>query len=457
MQCQGPGCTKHVQQKEGGHRARKYCSDACRVAAHRAAARTEEAERVNDDALRAAAEKEAEKARERQEIRNRFPMLTDASIDLLLYAKQNYGLHAVSAIGATLVRENETSGEGQAKYKSLLADFMQAGKKMGFLERQIRKYERLELTNTRASMLQELMVLGGRLKYASLTNLGIDAGIDQWLNYARGASDSDMAAAIAHGYYQADTLAMAAIEANDLHIGMQMRQRIDELERTASLQRERIDELEQGQGENIDEAEVLSQEQVQALVYHARERALTIEQQAQQVTEQESKIQELITKIHRLEEAHNTTMYRMNHLLAVAQTAQPLQSEAEAGRVAELEREIQHLHTRISKQYVKKSDVKLDKEELEQARSTLLQLRKESAQSDEQIHQWVERCRDLKMHYETAQERIQALEANERQLSWEVKEAKAAREWTEIQARYKAAQAETHTSPSLTAAVGEEQ
>ena len=179
MQCQGPGCTNEVQQKEGGHRARKYCSDACRVAAHRVAARAEEAERANDDALRAAAEKEAETARERQEIRNRYGMLSDTSIDLLLYAKKQYGLHAISAIGAALVREHETAGEEQAKYKSLLAEYMQAGKKMGYLERQVRKYERLELTNTRESMLQELMVLGGRLKYASLTDLGIAQGIDQ--------------------------------------------------------------------------------------------------------------------------------------------------------------------------------------------------------------------------------------------------------------------------------------
>lgn len=45
MQCQGPGCTKEVQQVPGGHRARKYCSDICRVAAHR-----KHAEEVKDAA-----------------------------------------------------------------------------------------------------------------------------------------------------------------------------------------------------------------------------------------------------------------------------------------------------------------------------------------------------------------------------------------------------------------------
>ncbi len=327
MRCQGPGCTKHVQQKEGGHRARKYCSDACRVAAHRAVAKAEEAERANDDALRAAAAKKDEAARERQEIRNRYANLSDASIDLLLYAKKHYGLHAISAIGAALVHENETSGEGQAKYASLLADFMQAGKKIGFLERQICKYERLELTKTRESMLQELMVLGGRLKYASLTNLGIDQGIDQWLNYIRGATDNDLAAAIAHGYYQADTLAMAAIEANDLHTGIQMRQRIDELERLVALQTGRINELEHGLGESIDEADSLSQEQIQVLVYHARERALLIEQQVHKIEELESTVRARTDEIHRLEESHGSTMYHMNLLLAEAQSVAQRQGE----------------------------------------------------------------------------------------------------------------------------------
>ncbi len=355
MQCQGPDCTNEVQQKEGGHRARKYCSDACRVAAHRVAAREAEAERVNDDVRRAVAEKEAETARERQEISNRYPMLSDASIDLLLYAKQHYGLHAISTIGSALVSENEAAGEGQAKYKSLLADYMQAGKKMGHLERQIRKYERLELTNTRESMLQELMVLGGRLKYASLTDLGIGGGIDQWRDYARGISDRDLSAAIAHAYYQADTLAMAAIEANDHHRGIQMRQRINELERTVSLQRGRIDELEHGAGENSEEAHALTQEQVTALHYHARERALLLEQQARQIEELEQSVRARIDEIHRLEDSHGITMYRMNLLLAEAQSAaQRGQTEGEPASLLRVntgtEQELERLRTLAAKQ-----------------------------------------------------------------------------------------------------------
>jgi len=110
MQCQGPNCTNIVKQLPGGHRARKYCSDACRVAAHRAAEKSSRADGVRDDARRAVT-RETEASRERQEIRNRYPMLSEALIDLLLYAKRNYGLHSISVIGTALVREQEVAAE----------------------------------------------------------------------------------------------------------------------------------------------------------------------------------------------------------------------------------------------------------------------------------------------------------------------------------------------------------
>jgi hypothetical protein len=330
MQCQGPGCTKHVQQKEGGHRARKYCSDACRVAAHRATARAEEAARANDNACRAAAEKEAEAARERQEIRNRYPTLTDASLDLLLSAKQQYGLHAVEAIGSALVREQETSGDERVQYTDLQEANRQTSKHIAYLEREIRRYQRMEITESRDSMLGELMLLGGRLQYVCLTDLGIRAGIDEWLKYARGASNRDLAAAIAHGYYQADQLAMAAIEASDHQRERRLCDRIHKLERLTALQAHRVHELEHGAGENIEEAAGLSQEDIAALVYQARERALLLEQQARQIEEMEGTVRARINEIHRLEESHSSTMYQMNLLLAEAQSAaQRVQAEGE--------------------------------------------------------------------------------------------------------------------------------
>jgi len=113
---------------------------------------------------------------------------------------------------------------------------MQLSKKMANLERQVRRVEYMKVLHTRNSMLQELVVLGGRLKFASLTDLGIGAGIDAWLEYARTASDEDLAVAIAHGYYQADSLAMAAIEASDVD-----RKRVKELSAESHALRRELD------------------------------------------------------------------------------------------------------------------------------------------------------------------------------------------------------------------------
>jgi hypothetical protein len=126
--------------------------------------------------------------------------------------------------------------EERAKYADLLADFMKASKKIANLERHVQRAARMEVLRSRESMLQDLMLLGGRLKYASLTDLGIKEGIDQWLEYARTASDKDLAMAIAHGYYQADSLAMATIEASDV-----MRRRIKELEAEAYILHRELD------------------------------------------------------------------------------------------------------------------------------------------------------------------------------------------------------------------------
>src|SRR5579864_6612955 len=99
---------------------------------------------------------------------------------------------------------------------------------MANLERQVRRYEQMGILRSRESLFQELMILGGRLKYAALVDLPIGEGIDQWLAYIRGASDRDLAMAIAHGYYQADSLAMAVIEASDSQLQLRLCNRIKE-------------------------------------------------------------------------------------------------------------------------------------------------------------------------------------------------------------------------------------
>src|SRR5450755_365988 len=226
--------------------------------------------------------------------------------------------------------------EERAKYAALLADYMQAAKKIGKLERDVQRFQRMKVLQTRESMLQELMVLGGRLTYASLTDLGIEEGIEHWLNYIRGACDEDLAMAIAHGYWQADHVAMAASEVSDAKMGMQMRKRINELERDVALRDARIAELAQGQG--LEEA---------GDVLHRQQR----ERQAQRIAELEDQVKQEITEIHKLQGSHSSTMYQMNILLAQAQTAQ--REGATAGpRIAELERKVEKQQQRIGKQQV---------------------------------------------------------------------------------------------------------
>ncbi len=124
MQCQGPDCTTEIEQAPGGHRQRAYCSDRCRMAASR-----QRAYRVEQARLKA--EVEAKEQRERQELRNRYPMLAEESIDLLYNLKKQYqygGLHLVSVIGAALVRENERPGERAL----LAADLFVQGQKKSY-------------------------------------------------------------------------------------------------------------------------------------------------------------------------------------------------------------------------------------------------------------------------------------------------------------------------------------
>ncbi len=304
----------------------------------------------------------------------------------------------------------QTLTEERAKFKSLLNDYMQAGKKIANLERDVQRFERMKVLKSRESMLQELMLLGGRLKYTSMTDLGISEGIDHWLNYIRGASDEDLAKAIAHGFHQADSLAMAAIEASDVRIGMQMRKRINELERDVTLRDARIVELESGQGQEVGNALIKQQ----------------LEQKSQHIVELEQEVQSNITDIHRLQESHSSTLFTMNNLLAAAQSAER-EEGAETRRIVELEREIEHLNKRIEKQYerriakqqtriqeleekVEKLSVRKINAELEQAWADLRGLRQERAREQTEFQQIYDRAIEQQMDLKIAAGRIKTLE-----------------------------------------------
>lgn len=359
--CQNPACGQSITVVHG-HRARKYCNDNCKQAAY--LARQDAAKRA-----RIAAE-EAETLRlEMAALRERWGDLLPETVRQLKMLKDRTRIEIadqlVAVIKAEMAQESNNAAdlkEEQAKYAALLADYMQSAKKIANLERQVHRIERMEILKSRESMLHELMLLGGRLKYCSMTDLGIDEGIDAWLNYIRGASDEQLSVAIAHGFYQADQLAMQAIEAFDMQQEIRMRQRIDTMERDVTLRDERIAELEYGKGQEAGYA-LLKQD---------------IEQRAQRIEELEREVREKVTKIHRLEESHGSTMYHMNLLLAQAQTAphevlvteQQLEKDLDAVRIntasedllktaygqalsiiKECEAEIAHLKRRISKQY----------------------------------------------------------------------------------------------------------
>ncbi len=215
----------------------------------------------------------------------------------------------VAVIKAEVAQQSNTSTsleEEQAKYAALFADYIQASKKMAHMEREVQRYERMGIIKTREALFHELMLLGGRLTYCSMTDLGIGEGIEAWLNYVRGASDQEITIAIAQGSYQADRLAMAAIEASDLQQEVKMRRCIDDLERGIVLRDARIAELEWGQGQKV--GDELHRDQIERL--------------EQKIEELEREASRRMTEIGRIKEAHGSTMFAMNNLLAAAQTAQ---------------------------------------------------------------------------------------------------------------------------------------
>src|SRR5207302_9999076 len=76
MQCQGPNCTREIEQIPGSHRPRIYCSDRCRMAARRQRMRGSEQAQIKQ------AEALTRKVRER--MARRFGLLTEDSLDLLV-------------------------------------------------------------------------------------------------------------------------------------------------------------------------------------------------------------------------------------------------------------------------------------------------------------------------------------------------------------------------------------
>lgn len=129
MQCQGPGCTKEVQQVPGGHRARKYCSDICRVASHR-----KHAEEVKDAARKVQAA--ANVLQMWQELTAQYDDLLPDQLALIHQCqKTTWRGDLQTLVGRALVKTFEyASATEQGRKDILIGEIMDVGERLGYPE-----------------------------------------------------------------------------------------------------------------------------------------------------------------------------------------------------------------------------------------------------------------------------------------------------------------------------------
>src|SRR5712691_5527573 len=106
MQCQGPNCTREIEQVPGSHRPRIYCSDRCRMAARR--------QRMRDVEHAQIQQTEARVRKEREKVARRFGLLTEDSLDLLVELGHRDAKLAL-AVGQALARERDQALANQKR------------------------------------------------------------------------------------------------------------------------------------------------------------------------------------------------------------------------------------------------------------------------------------------------------------------------------------------------------
>jgi len=144
MQCQGPHCTREIEQMPGSHRQRFYCSDRCRVAARRLRLQSMEHKQVQ-------IEVRAQKAYEK--MARRFGLLTEESLDLLVdLGKREPEL--ARKVGQALSRERDQALANQ---------------------RRVEQERMLQAAKVRR--------LGAELGYPAVDALDLDEGEDAWRIY----------------------------------------------------------------------------------------------------------------------------------------------------------------------------------------------------------------------------------------------------------------------------------
>jgi hypothetical protein len=123
--CQGPACNQSLVVIPG-HRRRQYCSDTCKMAAHRA--RIAAANQARYEAM------QLELARtEREELRQRWGDLPPEAFDLLRSLRMTYGITLAERVAGMLTVVRDEARKSLAEERTALIDqVMLAGEQVDF-------------------------------------------------------------------------------------------------------------------------------------------------------------------------------------------------------------------------------------------------------------------------------------------------------------------------------------
>ena len=123
--CQGPACNQSLVVIPG-HRPRQYCSDTCKMAAHRA--RIAAANQVRYEALQMELAR-----REREELRQRWGGLPPEAFDLLRSLRMTYGITLAERVASVLQVVRDEAHKSLVEERAMLIDqVMLAGEQLDF-------------------------------------------------------------------------------------------------------------------------------------------------------------------------------------------------------------------------------------------------------------------------------------------------------------------------------------
>ena len=176
--CQGPACNRTFVLIPG-HRRRLYCSDTCKMAAHRARIAAENQVRYEAQQLEQA-------LREREELRLRWGDLPPEAFDLLRSLRMTYGIVLAEQVAGVLTMVRDEARKSLAEERATLIDeIMLAGEQVNFPAMVTEAFELAsgvftwsafcgdasieELRLAREAAHLKLQAKNGRLKFAQYT------------------------------------------------------------------------------------------------------------------------------------------------------------------------------------------------------------------------------------------------------------------------------------------------